>query len=54
MNSNGMTNQKLIPGDIILSAQEIAELGLEEAPTEIGPSNEEATVASEKREAGHG
>ena len=39
---------------IILSAQEIAELGLEEAPTEIGPSNEEATVASEKREAGHG
>ena len=34
--------ERLLPGDTVLTAVEIAELGLDEAPDDTGPSIEES------------
>lgn len=43
--------RSLLPGDLVLSAGDIFELGLEEVPADVGPSMEE-TVGS--RTGGYG
>jgi hypothetical protein len=37
-----ITTEQLLPGDIVLTVKEIAELGLDEAPDDAGPSIEES------------
>ena len=43
----------MLDGDIVLTDDDIAELGLEEAPADIGPSWQEIMARREK-EVGHG
>lgn len=43
----------ILPGETVLTQAEIAELGLEEAPAEAGPSLEELAAARTGRP-GHG
>lgn len=38
-----------LPGDLVLTDAEIIELGLEEAPADAGPSNEEIAAARQGR-----
>lgn len=45
---------RLIDGDFILSEAEIAAMGLEEAPADIGPSWQEIRQARALKEVGHG
>ena len=50
MNTNTEANPGLLPGDQVMTWEEVRELGLEEAPADIGPSVEEAGEG----EAAHG
>ena len=45
--------RSLLPGDLVLSAREVFELGLEDAPADAGPSMEEM-VGSGNGGHGHG
>ena len=44
-----MTTERLLPGDIFLTAEEISELGLDEAPDGAGPSIEESLTTKSGR-----
>jgi hypothetical protein len=44
----------MIDGDIILSKAEIAAMGLEKAPADIGPSWQEIWQTRREKEVGHG
>ena len=39
---------RILPGDIVLTEADIKELGLEQAPDDIGPSAEELTATTDR------
>ena len=44
-----MTTERVLPGEIVLTVKEIAELGLNEAPDGAGPSIEESLTTKSGR-----
>jgi hypothetical protein len=44
----------MLDGDIVLTDDDIAAMGLKEAPDDIGPSWLEIMAARQKKEVGHG
>jgi hypothetical protein len=49
MSGHQLNQDALLPDDIVLTAQDITELGVEEAPSDAGPSFEEIAVARRRR-----
>ena len=49
MSDHQSNRARFLPADIVLTPQEIAELGLEEVSSDAGPSFEEIAVARNRR-----